>query len=490
MQTLFGFELSTGLRWIIAFAIVLLLVALFAFFLRRITGGRLKFKGQGSGRTRQPRLGVVDIHDLDRQRQLILVRRDNVEHLVMIGGASDVVIETNIMRSGARVAAPLPNEGAPERPLALEPLALPELPLRGEIPDEPRRMPPAPEPVPPAPAPVMPPPPPRQQPLAPPARPTGQPIPPARPAPQPAVPPAAAAAVAASAAAAQSARETVAAGQAELGDMARQLEEALKRPFSAVRPSSVGARPEPEAVKPPVAPVPPVSPVVPPVPTGALKPPAPAAGVPVSSRPALDMEAELEMALGLKPGPARPAEAPMVVPPVFAAPERKPQPVPARPEPGKPEPARAEAPRPPADNKPEPAAKPHEISVPSVEAVLGVEPKQDGPKTSEARTSEAKTSESKPSEAKGADPRPSEPKPSEPKPAETKGAEPKAAEPSADPKPGEAKAEKPKAEQSVEAKPPEAKPSEPKPAEADPFSVDAIEAEFARLLGRDPKPKG
>ncbi|WNJ92558.1 hypothetical protein [Bosea sp. 685] len=35
---------------------------------------------------------------------------------------------------------------------------------------------------------------------------------------------------------------------------------------------------------------------------------------------------------------------------------------------------------------------------------------------------------------------------------------------------------------------PEAAP-ELKPAAIDPFSVDAIEAEFARLLGRDPKPK-
>jgi hypothetical protein len=52
LQTLFGFELSSGLRWIIAFAVVLLLVALLGFFLRRMSGGRLKFKGQGGGRTR------------------------------------------------------------------------------------------------------------------------------------------------------------------------------------------------------------------------------------------------------------------------------------------------------------------------------------------------------------------------------------------------------------------------------------------------------
>src|SRR6188768_98740 len=54
--------------------------------------------GQDRGRARQPRLGIVDIYDLDRQRQLILLRRDNVEHLLLIGGPNDVVIETNIVR--------------------------------------------------------------------------------------------------------------------------------------------------------------------------------------------------------------------------------------------------------------------------------------------------------------------------------------------------------------------------------------------------------
>ena len=49
--------------------------------------------GQDRGRARQPRLGIVDIYDLDRQRQLILLRRDNVEHLLLIGGPNDVVIK-------------------------------------------------------------------------------------------------------------------------------------------------------------------------------------------------------------------------------------------------------------------------------------------------------------------------------------------------------------------------------------------------------------
>ncbi|MBF9233450.1 hypothetical protein I2H38_08655 [Microvirga sp. BT350] len=71
--------------------------------------------GQDRGRSRQPRLGVVDIYDLDRQRQLVLLRRDNVEHLLLIGGLNDVVIETNIVRvAGARLA-PAPSEAGAER---------------------------------------------------------------------------------------------------------------------------------------------------------------------------------------------------------------------------------------------------------------------------------------------------------------------------------------------------------------------------------------
>ena len=71
--------------------------------------------GQDRGRARQPRLGIVDIYDLDRQRQLILLRRDNVEHLLLIGGPNDVVIETNIVRvAGARLPA-APADAALER---------------------------------------------------------------------------------------------------------------------------------------------------------------------------------------------------------------------------------------------------------------------------------------------------------------------------------------------------------------------------------------
>jgi flagellar protein FliO/FliZ len=55
-----------------------------------------------NGRARLPRLGTVDAFDLDRQRQLVIIRRDNVEHLLMIGGPNDLVIESDIIRAESR----------------------------------------------------------------------------------------------------------------------------------------------------------------------------------------------------------------------------------------------------------------------------------------------------------------------------------------------------------------------------------------------------
>ncbi len=82
----------------LAFLIALWLVIVIA---RMLMGGRLRLSG---GRTRQARLGIVDAFDLDRQRQLIIVRRDNTEHLIMIGGPNDLVIESEILRVEAREA--------------------------------------------------------------------------------------------------------------------------------------------------------------------------------------------------------------------------------------------------------------------------------------------------------------------------------------------------------------------------------------------------
>ena len=49
---------------------------------------------------RGQRLGISEYHELDKMRRLVLVRRDDVEHLVLIGGPQDVVIESGISVSG------------------------------------------------------------------------------------------------------------------------------------------------------------------------------------------------------------------------------------------------------------------------------------------------------------------------------------------------------------------------------------------------------
>ncbi|MDB5558288.1 MAG: hypothetical protein JWQ36_1222, partial [Enterovirga sp.] len=106
MPSIPGIEnLSPAVRYLIAFAIIFMLLALFALVLRRLTGAKLTLAND-RGRARQPRLGIVDVYDLDRHRQLILLRRDNVEHLLLVGGPNDLFIETNIVRvPGARLPA-------------------------------------------------------------------------------------------------------------------------------------------------------------------------------------------------------------------------------------------------------------------------------------------------------------------------------------------------------------------------------------------------
>ena len=102
MDSLLGMELPLPVKLIVAFVVVLLLIALATWIVRRIGGSRL---GVTATRGRQPRLAVIDAAAVDGRRRLVLIRRDNVEHLVMIGGPSDVVIEQNIVRA-VPVAAP------------------------------------------------------------------------------------------------------------------------------------------------------------------------------------------------------------------------------------------------------------------------------------------------------------------------------------------------------------------------------------------------
>src|SRR5580693_3380901 len=88
-----------GLTFVFAFVAVLALIGAAAWLVRRFAGNRL---GANANRGRMPRLAVIDAAAVDGRRRLVLVRRDNIEHLLMIGGPTDIVVEANIVRASAR----------------------------------------------------------------------------------------------------------------------------------------------------------------------------------------------------------------------------------------------------------------------------------------------------------------------------------------------------------------------------------------------------
>jgi len=78
--------------------IIVLCIAALLWFLRR----RRHVTFTRGGSSRRPRLAVLDAAAVDTHRRLVLVRRDNVEHLILIGGPSDLVVERGIDRAPAK----------------------------------------------------------------------------------------------------------------------------------------------------------------------------------------------------------------------------------------------------------------------------------------------------------------------------------------------------------------------------------------------------
>jgi flagellar protein FliO/FliZ len=113
-DTLFGGG-QYALKMLFAFIVVFGLLALALWLVRRFSGERLS---SAATRGRQPRLAVIDAATVDGRRRLLLIRRDNVEHLLMIGGPTDVVVEQNIVRAatGQREARDMPRELARPAP--------------------------------------------------------------------------------------------------------------------------------------------------------------------------------------------------------------------------------------------------------------------------------------------------------------------------------------------------------------------------------------
>ena len=246
MQTLFDLSMPASLSYIVAIIVILGLLALFAIIVRRVASQGLRPEG---GRGRGPRLGVVDTYSLDRNRQLVIVRRDDVEHLLMIGGTNDILIESNIVRAiGAQAIREQQSPLIPVQPPVYQQFDTPQVPHDDE--DTPFIAPQPATPVAPA-APQAP----RLKPLAAPPMPQAQ----MRPVLDTAAPQAPAQAPQQQVEmAAQPAQAREALNNAELQALAKRLEASIP-PMPAPKserpaPQPVNVPPQPEPKAPPVAP--------------------------------------------------------------------------------------------------------------------------------------------------------------------------------------------------------------------------------------------
>jgi hypothetical protein len=100
-----GPQYASALMWTVAALVLLVILLVVARIVRNLTAGTFV----AGGRNRRTRLAVMDAAAVDNQRRLVLVRRDDVEHLILIGGPTDVVIEQNIV---AGVSVPRSNRAA------------------------------------------------------------------------------------------------------------------------------------------------------------------------------------------------------------------------------------------------------------------------------------------------------------------------------------------------------------------------------------------
>lgn len=99
LKNIFGDPVPDGVNLVLITLLLVVILLLVVWAFRKFAGG----PSIKTVRGRQPRLAVTDAANLDDKRRLVLVRRDDVEHLVMIGGATDVLLESNIVRAAPQM---------------------------------------------------------------------------------------------------------------------------------------------------------------------------------------------------------------------------------------------------------------------------------------------------------------------------------------------------------------------------------------------------
>jgi hypothetical protein len=89
---------GAAILWTLAALIVLVIVLIIVKMIRSLTFGTFV----AGGRNRKTRLAVMDATAVDSHRRLVLIRRDDIEHLLLIGGPTDVVVERDIRLAASR----------------------------------------------------------------------------------------------------------------------------------------------------------------------------------------------------------------------------------------------------------------------------------------------------------------------------------------------------------------------------------------------------
>ncbi len=113
-EGLAGPEFATAVLWTFAALILLVIVLVIIRLIRSLTFGTFV----AGGRNRKTRLAVMDATAVDSHRRLVLVRRDDIEHLLLIGGPTDVVVEREIRLGQSRRPAFIGENGLDTQPPA------------------------------------------------------------------------------------------------------------------------------------------------------------------------------------------------------------------------------------------------------------------------------------------------------------------------------------------------------------------------------------
>lgn len=103
LEEVAGTEFISAALWTLLALLILVVVLVIVRIVRGMNFGTFV----AGGRNRKTRLAVMDATAVDTHRRLVLVRRDDVEHLILIGGPTDVVVEQNI-RFGQQQRRPAP----------------------------------------------------------------------------------------------------------------------------------------------------------------------------------------------------------------------------------------------------------------------------------------------------------------------------------------------------------------------------------------------